>query len=190
MTGLFFRIGILGALLIGIALAGRALWQGVYEPMPPAPAAPPSIPPATRQDGAAFEAAPLTAFPETLKRPLFFEGRRFPTPRPQPSPAADVQPPPPATPQVEPATQAKAPNDPPTPGTALVLRGVITEKGQSRALVSTDTDGGTWLSAGGKVGGWTIESISADAVSLRQGRQVLRLSLYEISPNATAARNR
>jgi hypothetical protein len=57
-------------------------------------------------------------------------------------------------------------------------------------LIAVAPAEGEWLSVGGKVQDWTIESISSDRVALRQGRQTVTLNLYTLSPASLQQRLR
>lgn len=101
-------------------------------------------------------------FPNTLARPVFFEGRQFPSPPPTPQP----------TPQMEVATNIAA----------LKLRGVRIEGGLRQALIGANEQPPIWLSEGASILNWLIENIDAGSVSLVANGQQARLQLYP-SPN-------
>lgn len=116
---------------------------------------------------------PLSAYQETLQRPIFFEGRRLPTKaKPAPRPPinrAAVKPAPPARPKPRPRT----------PLSQLKLQGILVMDGQQRALMDTPDTKNVWYSAGDKVAGWTIDHIAADSITLSQGSHNGQLFLYK-----------
>jgi hypothetical protein len=114
-------------------------------------------------------AAPtLTAFPQTLARPLFFEGRRFPEPAPQ---AAQPQQ------QVE-----AAPNPPPAAPTVAVetikLLGVQNDKTGWRALLAVQGQQSEWYVVGQKLEDWEITSIDGNSAQLTSPAGQATLELY------------
>jgi hypothetical protein len=195
MTGLILRLGVLCGLLVLLGWGGVAAWREATRPPHDVslPAATPSTPAQARD--LALVKPPLSSFSDTLKRPLFFEGRKYPERRPEPvvapsassRPAVLVAPTPPAPPP-KPLIAVEAVKPATTDG--LKLLGVLVNKGRTRALIEAAPDAGEWLGVGGKVRDWTIESIGADRVALRQGRQTATLELYRLSTTSPPSRVR
>ncbi len=121
---------------------------------------------------AATAPKPLSAFDDTLQRPLFEPSRR---PRPRP----DV------------AMTAK---DADTPGTvSLSAEGLRyiglmrTAKGGARVLLrSVDQPLGTWVEKGGEISGWTVREVGDRQVMIEANGTLVELKIY--APERAAAR--
>jgi hypothetical protein len=116
----------------------------------------------------------MTEFSQTLVHPLFFEGRRFPSPQPKEIKAqASTVPPPPA------------PAPPPSPPPKLVtlpdkirLVGVFLQSEEAKALIELPPQPAQWFKVGDKVGAWTIARIEENQIVLEHSVRSATLPLY------------
>jgi hypothetical protein len=107
---------------------------------------------------------PISAYGQTVGRPLFFKAR---TPYVPPPPAPPPTPKPAAMPH-------PAPVDP-----GLVLGGIVILEETKKAYVLNKKDRrGAWVSEGEAILGWTVESIDAITAKLRQSDRSIELQLY------------
>lgn len=111
---------------------------------------------------AAIDQRPLTAFPQTASRPLFFDGRRYPT---REAPKKIAQEPE----QRVPTVNAKE----------LKLLGVRVEQGASQALIANGAQPPAWINVGEKIMNWTVASVDTNDVQLKREGQTADLKLYE-----------
>ena len=119
---------------------------------------------------AAFEGRPLQAFPETTARPVFFEGRRTPTPMAKAPP-----------PVVVPPVVKAAPALDTRPGAdGFRLHGITIAGGQPRALLEASPDGAVWVGVGDRLRSWTVAGIQTDSIRLERDGQRAIISLYAI----------
>src|SRR5262245_29425269 len=114
----------------------------------------------------------ITEFSQTLVHPLFFEGRRFPTPQPKEikaqaskTPASPTPPPPPSPPPI--ALPDK-----------IRLLGVFLQPEEQKALIELPPQPAQWLKVGDKVGAWTIARIEANQIVLEHSVRSATLPLY------------
>lgn len=106
---------------------------------------------------------PLTAFPQTASRPVFFDGRRYPA---KDEPKKSVQ----ASPEERvPTVNVKE----------LKLLGVKIAPGSSQALIANGAQPPAWINVGEKIMNWTVASVDANDVTLRREGQTADLRLYE-----------
>ena len=156
--------------VIAVLVRDAATWAWVAYNAPIASAG--STPPAsvsaseTNSDAAATTIAeldqrPLTAFPQTSSRPLFFEGRRYPS-REVPKVAARA---PEAT---TPTVNVKE----------LKLLGIRIGEGASRALIAVGTQPPNWVNVGEIIMAWTVKSVDSNDVLLEREGQTAALKLY------------
>jgi hypothetical protein len=112
---------------------------------------------------AEIDQRPLTAFPQTASRPVFFDGRRYPT---REAAKKTVQEP---EQQRVPTVSAKE----------LKLLGVRVEQGASQALIANGAQPPAWFNVGEKIMNWTVASVDANDVLLKRDGQTADLKLYE-----------
>lgn len=116
--------------------------------------------------GTSFALPALDDFSETIERPLFIASRR-PIEAPAPVVAAP-----------EPVGDAPA-----------ALRGVIISESDRSALLQVDKETNTvWVSEGASFGGWEVEQIQADRVTLRRGGETRTLLLKDETSPARPSR--
>jgi hypothetical protein len=156
--------------LVGLACLNAALLALTLGP--PAPEAevkaaiatakqPPGSP---KSDLGPPKRKPITAYGETLARPVFFKSR------------APYVPPPPAPPP-PPKPVAAPPPAPVDPG--LVLGGVVIWEETKKAYIFNKADSrGAWLSEGETILGWRVESIDVLTARLQQAGRAIELQLY------------
>lgn len=115
------------------------------------------------------EGKALSAYSETLARPVFFKTRQsFVPPPPAPPPAPKQEAPP----------QPAAVVDP-----GLVLGGIMIDGDAKRAYLFNRADlQGRWLSEGDIVTGWQLHAIDATSVRLQQRGRTILLQLYPAGP--------
>jgi hypothetical protein len=107
-------------------------------------------------------AKPIDRYGEILAHPVFFMTRQ---------PFVASPPPPPVVPQ---QSQAPPPVDP-----GLVLGGVMIGYDYKKAYLFRKNDAqGTWLNEGENFVGWTVQSVNANGVLLKQQDRVIELALY------------
>ncbi len=149
-------LGLLCAALGG--LLALELAAGVGTPAPVAAAGPPqpAALPGEGEPPAAFELDPLESYAEVLERPVFVEGRR-----------------PVATAVAGPALALDS----------VRLVGVVRTPAGIRALVEQGNPPRLErLGEGAALGGWTVEGISADRVTLARGGERTELRLKDRPP--------
>lgn len=117
---------------------------------------------ARRASSLGQEAAPLEAFSETIKRPLFAQSRR-------PAEARSVEP-----------QKVSAPVEEETTHVNLRLSGIFhTGLTPRRALiVSTGEPNGRWLEEGGEIEGWRVVAIERLAVQITAGGRLKQLDMH------------
>lgn len=143
--------------------AARLIWH----PLPISIESRTWAPPSSGQTAVpAFTMPPITAYPETLARPVFFEGRKFPTPEPVKAKVEPATPPTPAP--VEPAFNAAE----------LKLHGIVAADGRFRALIDGPAIPLDWLTEGATVRGWTLTRIEPQRVTFSAGSTSIQLDLY------------
>ena len=99
---------------------------------------------------------PLATYSQSLKRPLFFEGRRLPSPQPKQVKAEAPAPPPPAPP-------------PPPPKPAMLpdkikLLGLVMQSEDRKALIEVPPQPADWFKVGDRIAEWTISAIEENRV--------------------------
>jgi len=159
---------VVAAAILRVAALGLDLWQtpialdaditaAVHAQAPHAIADPPQ--PA------------LSSFSQSLARPLFFEERRLPAPRPKEVKAEPPKPPPPPPP-------------PPPPKPVVLpdkikLLGVVMRADDRKALVEIPPQPATWLKVGDRFSEWTITEIEENRVVFtHQSSKTATLALY------------
>src|SRR5262245_21186274 len=112
----------------------------------------------------------LAAFSQSMTRPLFFEGRRLPTPEQK---------------QVKSEPQKAAPPSPPPPPPKPValpdkikLLAVVILSEARQALVDAPPQPARWFKIGDKIGEWTIARIEENNIVLNHSARSATLPLY------------
>jgi hypothetical protein len=113
---------------------------------------------------AEIDQRPLTAFPQTASRPVFFEGRRYPAKEAAKKVAQ------------EPEQQQRGPT---VSAKELKLLGVRLQQGASQALIANGAQPPVWFNVGEKIMNWTVASVEANDVLLKRDGQTADLKLYE-----------
>jgi len=115
---------------------------------------------------------PLSAYPQTAARPVFFKSRRpfvapppaAPPRAPPPPPLAAVQPPAPPPPVVDPG---------------LAVGGVMIGGEVKKAYVFRKGErAGSWLAEGEEIMGWKVQVIDSGGARLQKDGRSVGLSLY------------
>jgi hypothetical protein len=171
-------IRLIASLMIAVGLAllipviGRVAWHAYNDPMATRVARGAThitLPDGTRSVlGAvtALDQRALSAFAETVARPLFFEGRKYPV-----RAVAAMSP-------VAPKVVAK----PQVYGVdGLRLLGIVSGSGSPRALIEAPPQAASWRMAGDTVQAWTIDTINGNSVRLIRDGQTAMLLLYGFS---------
>jgi hypothetical protein len=99
----------------------------------------------------------LSTFSQSLARPLFFEGRRVPPPRPKEVKVEPPKPPPPPPPPAPPPKPAVLPDK-------IKLLGVVRQAEAWQALIEIPPQPATWLKVGDQIADWTITAIEENRV--------------------------
>ena len=163
-------------LLIGIVRAAATAF-GVWQ-VPVAREASPTRPAAPEASVPVAELAhpALSDFPQTLTRPVFFEGRRLPNPQAKPLKVEPPKPPPPV-----------APPPPPKPivlPDKIKLLGVFMQADAAAALVETPPHPAAWFKLGDRIAEWTITAIEENRIVLRHdSARSATLPLYSEAPS-------
>jgi hypothetical protein len=159
--------------LVGLAsLAGLNVWLVALvideqspepEVQPPAAAAG-RLPSPAMSDSKPPDSKPISAYPQTLARPVFFKSREpYVAPPPVPPPLP-----------IPVATPPAVPVDP-----GLALGGVAIMDGTRKAYIFSKADAvGAWIAGGETILGWTVESIDATTARLQQAERSIDLQLY------------
>jgi hypothetical protein len=114
----------------------------------------------------------IAEFSQTIVRPLFFEGRRLPSPQPKEIKAqAPKTAPAPATPPSPPPKPVALPDK-------IRLLGVFLQSEDGKALIELPPEPAQWLKVGDKVGAWTIARIEENQVVLQHSVRSATLPLY------------
>jgi hypothetical protein len=109
------------------------------------------------------------SYPQTLVRPIFFQGRRFLTPQAKPTQiVASAEP-------VAAAMIVPAPDK-------IKFRGVLMIAGTKKALLEGPASGIIWLAPGELIEGWTVSAIDRNAVTLKNGTATASIALYPEKP--------
>jgi hypothetical protein len=99
----------------------------------------------------------LSTFSQSLARPLFFEGRRLPSPQPKEVKAEPPKPPPPPPPPAPPPKPVVLPDK-------IKLLGVVMQAAAWKALIEIPPQPAAWLKVGDKIAEWTITAIEENRV--------------------------
>ncbi len=155
------------AALLGLAVLNAGIWLADIKTDPILPGAAPTEVRTAAVPASGNVMQPLSAYSETLSRPLFQPQRR-----PMKIPAVAVSP--------DVTRQPAAPD-------GLRVLGMIDDgQGASRVLISSPRSSqGMWVAVGEDIEGWTIASIGAGAITLSAGPARRELSLF--APSATPA---
>jgi hypothetical protein len=159
LVGLAGLVG-LNVWLVAMLMRGHVQESEVQSPAtaagrPPSPAMSDSKPP---------ESKPISSYPQTLARPVFFKSRE------------PYVPPPPAPPPL-PQPAATPPPTPVDPG--LALGGVAIMDGTRKAYIFSKADmRAAWIAEGEIILGWTVEAIDAMTAKLQQADRSIELQLY------------
>jgi len=142
------------AAIVWVAAWELFLWQTPIVLDATTTAAMPNRPPRTIADAAQ---PPLSEFSQTLTRPLFFEGRRLPSPQPKqikvelPKPPSLPSPPPP-------------PPKPVVLPDKIKLLGVVMQAQDWKALIEIPSQPAAWFKVGDRIAEWTITAIEENRV--------------------------
>jgi len=153
LTQMLMLIGI-GATIVWVAAWGLYLWQ---TPIALDATTTASVPKRAPR-GIADPAQPaLSTFSQSLTRPLFFEGRRLPSPQPKQIKAELPKPPPPPSPP------------PPLPKPVVLpdkikLLGVVRQAQDWKALIEIPPQPAAWFKVGDRIADWTITAIEENRV--------------------------
>ncbi len=121
-----------------------------------------------RQKLGEFQPPLPSAFPQTLSRPAFFDGRAFPTSKPKQTQLTLPKPP----------TEVAVPTKPTLPIDKIKLLGLHVELDVQRALLEITPGSAAWRTVGEKIDAWAIISIDVGGVTLKAGSQTGKLELY------------
>jgi hypothetical protein len=99
----------------------------------------------------------LSAFSQSLARPLFFEGRRLPSPPPKEVKAEPPKPPPPPPPPAPPPKPVVLPDK-------IKLLGVVRQAEAWQALIEIPPQTAAWFKVGDQIAEWTITAIEENRV--------------------------
>ncbi|HWE18411.1 MAG TPA: hypothetical protein VG758_14705 [Hyphomicrobiaceae bacterium] len=114
---------------------------------------------------------PISEFSQTLVRPLFFEGRRFPVPQPKEA-------------KREPQKALAAPSPPPPPPkpvtlpSKIKLLGVVQLSEDWQALIEIPPQAPQWFKVGDMISEWTIARVENNEVLLTHSARSATLPLY------------
>lgn len=168
MNSVLIRVSVLGALLFAIVALSKRTFEIAAAPyeLPVITAAndagaPPQGKPAK------LEPPSLAAFPQTLTRPIFFAGRKYPE-RAMANPLSEKTPE--STPEAPEPARVTAAN--------LRLRGVAKTAGGWKALIQGDEATPTWVELDQTVGQWGVIEIDENRVVLRSSQGETTLELY------------
>jgi hypothetical protein len=141
------------ATIVWVAASGLEVWQTPIVLDATATAAVPKQTPRVIADPAQ---PALSTFSQSLARPLFFEGRRLPSPQPKEVKAQPPKPPPPPPP-LPPPKPAVLPDK-------IKLLGVVMQSENWKALIEIPPQPATWLKVGDQIAEWTITAIEGNRV--------------------------
>jgi hypothetical protein len=146
-------IGII-ATAVGVAAWGLELWQTPIALDADLMAAIPTRVPRMIADPAQ---PVLSTFSQSLARPLFFEGRRLPSPLPKEVKAEPPKPPPPPPPPAPPPKPVVLPDK-------IKLLGVVRQAEAWQALIEIPSQPAAWFKVGNQIAEWTITAIEENRV--------------------------
>jgi hypothetical protein len=144
----------LGTAMVWAAAWGLHIWQTPIALDAPVTASAPKR--ALRAVADQVQPA-LSTFSQSLVRPLFFEGRRLPSPQPQQIKAEAPKPSPPPPPPPPPPKPATLPD-------RIKLLGVVMQAEDRKALVEIPPQPAAWFKMGDKFAVWTITAIEENRV--------------------------
>lgn len=166
------RLWVYLALLFIVAVLAREaatwVWTAYNAPIVTAGIRPPAAPlegeprvdaPVTKAPE--LDQPTLTAFPQTSSRPVFFEGRRYPSKDAAKKPVSRSRVKPPSANVKE-----------------LKLLGVSIKPGIARALIAIGDKPPKWVDVGETIMKWTVRSVNANDVVLERNGQTAALKLY------------
>jgi hypothetical protein len=114
----------------------------------------------------------LSTFSQSLARPLFFEGRRLPSPQPKETKAEPPKPPPPPPPPAPPPKPVVLPDK-------IKLLGVVMQAAGWKALIEIPPQPAAWFKVGDQIAEWTITAIEENRVVLsHRSNKTASLALY------------
>lgn len=119
--------------------------------------------PAIDDNGLSITKLDLAAFPQTLTRPIFFQGRTFPS-RPKTSAS-----------QTSSAVIGSSAAD----AEKIKLLGVVIMQQRRRALMESSSGSVLLLNNGEGIDGWTVSDIQPNSVVLSAGATTASLFLYQ-----------
>jgi hypothetical protein len=99
----------------------------------------------------------LSSFSQSLARPLFFEGRRLPSPPPKEVKAEPPKPPPPPAPPPPPPKPVVLPDK-------IKLLGVVMQGEDRKALIEIPPQPAAWFKLGDPIAEWTITAVEENRV--------------------------
>jgi hypothetical protein len=160
----------LAAAIIWVAASGLHRWQtpAALDARSTAAAVPRRAPRAIADP----TQPPLATFSQALTRPLFFEGRRLPSPQPKQIKAEAAKPPPPAPPPPPPPKAAVLPD-------RIKLLGVVLQADNRQALIEIPPQPAAWFKVGDHIAEWAVTTIEENRVLFRhQNSESATLALY------------
>ena len=145
----------LAAATVWIGASGARLWQAPVALDAPATAGagPRRTPPAIADPAT----PPLNEFSQSLMRPLFFEGRRLPSPQPKQIKAEPPKPAPPPAPPPPPPKPATLPDK-------IRLLGLVMHAEDRQALIEVPPQPASWFKVGAQIAEWKITAIEENRV--------------------------
>jgi hypothetical protein len=164
-------IGIV-ATTVWVATWGFHFWQTPIVLDPTTTAAVPKRAPRAIADPAQ---PALSKFSQSLTRPLFFEGRRLPSPQPKQIKAELPKPPPPPSPPPPPPKPVVLPDK-------IKLLGVVMQAEAWKALIEIPPLPAAWFKVGDRIAEWTITAIEENSVVFsHHSSKTATLALYSDS---------
>jgi hypothetical protein len=118
----------------------------------------------------------LSTFSQSLTRPLFFEGRRLPSPQPKQVKAEPpkLSPPPPPPPPPKPIVLPDK----------IKLLGVVMQADSRKALIEIPPQPPAWFKTGDQIADWTITAIAENGVVFtHRSSKSASLALYSEGPS-------
>jgi hypothetical protein len=168
LLGQILMLLVLSAAIVWVAASGLHLSQTPVALDAPATAAVSRRPPPVIANPAP---PPLATFSQSLARPLFFEGRRLPSPQPKQVKAEAPKPPPPAPPP-------PPPKPAPLPDKIRLL-GLVMQADDRKALIEIPPQPAAWFKVGDQIAEWVITAIEENRVSFsHRGSGSAALTLY------------
>ena len=170
-----FPVVILAAAIVVAGVVGARQFQTPVDvtPVMPEPVLAPDGPVADRVKGVEpVELPALASLTETVARPVFNPSRR-------PAQSAPSEP-----------EEAQVAANPALDAVDFKLVGLMrSDKSGARALIRHGSESGgdpqaAWFSEGDKIGGWTVQRVASDRVTLSQNAQRSELLLYARSAQA------